>query len=142
MLSPDGKPAQISIGRVAADGTPAKDLQALAGGFVAAGIDEFDAGEEYQLWWLKPPSEPLILPNTARADDWGRGGRAGSSMKDRNSIEWKHNDHLFTIQALLNHPSLQRPASHSVSAIMEAWGVYNFHYCHAYSQQLQSETLL
>merc|ERR1711939_1069385 len=114
-----------------ADGTPAKDLQALAGGLVAAGIDEFDSGEEYKLWWLRTNTGPLILPNTERtaddrdggaelADDW----RGMSSVERHNKVEWKPNAHLFNIQALLNHPALQRSTTHSVSTIMEAWDVY------------------
>lgn len=118
--------------RPAASGGPTES-HALAGGFVSAGIDEFEAGEDYKLWWLKEPPKPLIiLPNTERtADDADNGvaleqdwrATADSHPRRQNRMEWKPNAHLFTIQALLNHSSFQR--SEDVSAIMEAFEAYS-----------------
>lgn len=67
MLQPGGSPAFIER---------KGDVQALAGGLVTAGIDEFDSGEEYKLWWLREPTEPLILPNPERTADDADGGTA------------------------------------------------------------------
>merc|ERR1719310_2450289 len=124
MLAPGGTPSA---------GAGPAESHALAGGFVSAGIDEFDDGEDYRLWWLKEPPKPLmILPNTERTADDADGGSAleqdwrqaeDERLHLNKRMEWKPNAHLFTIQALLNHTALQR--SDNVASIMEAFDAYS-----------------
>eukprot|EP00927_Polykrikos_kofoidii_P078703 TRINITY_DN75517_c0_g1_i1.p1 TRINITY_DN75517_c0_g1~~TRINITY_DN75517_c0_g1_i1.p1 ORF type:complete len:696 (+),score=111.54 TRINITY_DN75517_c0_g1_i1:105-2192(+) len=114
----------------------------LAGGFVSAGIDEFCPGTEYELWWERPPSKPLlILPNLEGSadagsaeleEDWassdlpqkvGGDKLVGGRKWDIPRLHWEPNPSLFTIQELLDRPELRCP-KRDVHLIMEAWDEY------------------
>lgn len=126
------------LGGLAQSGAITEAPQSLAGGFVGAGIDMFNSGEAYKLWWLAESDDPVtILPNTERSADEGRadflqdwcgGGDAlyvpVTEQKQKvPEVQWKPNAHLFTIQAMLNHPDLQRRED-DVKQVIEAWSPY------------------
>jgi hypothetical protein len=133
-------------GDSSAEAKAASDVHDLAGGFVAAGIDEFNTGEEYKLWWLRKPKDPiLVLPNiertaderdngTALTDNWSWSGDIPIHLRTSDDdtlprMEWKPNARRCDIQGLLNHPALQWTGEGvPISGIMDAWETYYMRY--------------
>jgi len=137
----------------ASSGKQASEVQALAGGFVAAGIDEFNAGDEYKLWWLRKPQDPLlVLPNMERtaderdkgaalADDWSWSGDIPIHLRTEDDdklprMEWKPNARRCEIQGLLDHPALQWTGDGApISGIMDAWDGYYRRYSESLAER-------
>mmetsp|Transcript_107646 Transcript_107646/g.206995 ORF Transcript_107646/g.206995 Transcript_107646/m.206995 type:complete len:644 (+) Transcript_107646:36-1967(+) len=130
------------------------DPPSLAGGFVGAGIDEFNSDDEYKLWWLQEKSV-RILPNTERSaddgsvdflEDWKGEDDAYVPVTEAAQkvpkIEWKPNADLFTIQALLNHPALQHREENFRRLVMEAWDSYHQRYQANHAEQGRLEKFL
>jgi len=113
----------------------------LAGGMVGAGIDEFNDGEDYRLWWEGPARpgipEPVVLPNTEGSADEGQEGaleerwraerglgrRPEGPLRGRGFLDRRPGEATLTLQMLLDHPLL-RPSQHELPEIMDAWDAY------------------
>mmetsp|Transcript_124907 Transcript_124907/g.400090 ORF Transcript_124907/g.400090 Transcript_124907/m.400090 type:complete len:781 (+) Transcript_124907:123-2465(+) len=122
---------------------PADAWVGLAGGFVAAGIDEFADGEEYRLWWIKPARRkdiPPIMPNTERSVDEGSAAFEAEWAEDSDDpdahdvkpqeefvVPWLPNAEPSMLQALLDNEFLQGPQA-SLPTLMEAWHVLSSRY--------------
>lgn len=109
----------------------------LAGGMVGAGIDEFNDGEDYRLWWadpVRPGGAPVVLPSTDGTADEGLEGAleerwraeqslsraAGGPPRERGTPDHRPSEAALTLQMLLGHPLL-RPSQHELPEIMDAW---------------------
>eukprot|EP00747_Dinoflagellata_sp_TGD_P063672 gnl/TRDRNA2_/TRDRNA2_153561_c0_seq1.p1 gnl/TRDRNA2_/TRDRNA2_153561_c0~~gnl/TRDRNA2_/TRDRNA2_153561_c0_seq1.p1 ORF type:complete len:445 (-),score=82.70 gnl/TRDRNA2_/TRDRNA2_153561_c0_seq1:27-1361(-) len=124
----------------------------LAGGLTGAGVDAYNAGDEYKLWWVHQKPHPYqIMPNPQRSmdaesaefqEEWrlfnaeyhkGQvedtgGASSGGASSGAEDLSWEPNLEALTIQLLLDQPCLRSKVTDSFEAIMSSFDTYSQRY--------------